>query len=448
MAYQLLLPKFGMAMEAAKIIEWKKDIGDYIEKEEAVVVVENEKLTNEIVSMESGVLLRKVALEGETYQVGELLAYLGKEGEKVTEPPAGQGAAAAAASREAASSAAGAATQGVVSVGDAAVAAASPASGSSQGKRVPASPLAKKLAAQLGLDIGAIVGSGPGGRVEKADVEKYAASRKSAAPAVQPGQAGQSPTAPPAPTEAPASFSAATPASQPTGSAYSEIPYTGMRQAVGANMLKAWATVPMVTHHVTVDAGWIQDLRASMNAGVEDKSARVTVNDFLLKLTAAALVKTPAVNSSLQGDKIRVYNYVGLGMATALADGLIVPVIHDADKKSLLRISGEAKDLAARAREGRLRPDDVSGGTFTVTNLGGYGSVDGFTPIVNPPQAAILGVGRIADTPAVYRGEIQARPMMTLSFTYDHRVIDGAVAAEFIKILMDFIENPLRVICE
>jgi pyruvate dehydrogenase E2 component (dihydrolipoamide acetyltransferase) len=232
-----------------------------------------------------------------------------------------------------------------------------------------------------------------------------------------------------------------------TDAEFTETPYSGIRKAVGVNMLGAWTTVPMVTHHVKVDAGTLLDVREAINKGVEDKEERVTINDFLLKLTAAALKLMPAVNSSLDGDRIKVYHRVHLGMATALDGGLIVPVIRDADKKSLIQISGEAKDLAARARNGKLRPDDVAGGTFTISNLGGYGSVDEVTPIVNPPQAAILGVGRVVDTPVVYHGEIQARPMMTLSFTYDHRVIDGAVAARFIKILMDIIGNPFRAIC-
>ena len=471
MPYQLRLPKFGMAMQAAKIVEWKKDEGDFIEKEETVLVVENEKLTNEIKTMEAGVLLRKVALIGESYPVGDLLAYLGEEGEALGEAPLSVGV-----SAESGGSVSGA--SGSVSDGTAAASvsplALTPApsgpvnrdAGAGAGRKAAASPLAKKLAAQLGVDINDVPGRGPGGRVEKADVQDYADSLiDSPAPSETVTMPGTAPGVAEAAGVAGAAEAGRTAAANVAGASdrtgggaeavgavggpeYTELPYSGMRRAVGVNMQNAWTTVPMVTHHVRTDAGALQDIRKALNAGVEDKGEKVTINDILLKLTAAALRKAPAVNSSLQGDWIRVYRRVNLGMATALEDGLIVPVIRDADKKSLLQISREAKDLSARARGGKLLPDDVRDGTFTVTNLGGYGSVDEFTPIINPPQAAILGVGRIIETPAVFGGEICARPQITLSFTYDHRVVDGAVAADFIRVLMDLIANPLRAICE
>ena len=232
------------------------------------------------------------------------------------------------------------------------------------------------------------------------------------------------------------------------GAAYTDVPYTGMRQSVGVNMLQAWTGIPMVTHHVSADVGAVLDVREKINKGIEDKQDMVSINDMFLKLTAVALKRMPAVNASLQGDVIRVYHAVHLGMATALEGGLIVPVIHHADTKSLLQISREARSLASKARTGGLLPDDVTGGTFTVTNLGAYGSVDAFTPIINPPQAAILGVGRVVEAPVAVGGEINVRPMVTLSFTYDHRVMDGAVAALFIKQLMDLLSSPMRALCE
>jgi len=224
------------------------------------------------------------------------------------------------------------------------------------------------------------------------------------------------------------------------------IPYAGMRRAIGENMLQAWTTIPMVTHHVMADAGALLSYRAMLNSGVEEKSGQVSVNDLMMKLTAAALAKTPIVNSSFTEQGIVLHRRVHLGMATALENGLIVPVLRDADRKNLLALSREAKDLAARARSGGLVPDDIQGATFTVSNLGGYGSVDLFTPIINPPQAAILGVGRVTDTAVPVNGEIQIRPMMGLSFTYDHRIIDGAVAAGFIKTLLRLLENPARAV--
>ena len=495
MAYKLLLPKFGMAMESAKVMQWIKEEGDFVEREEAVLTVENEKLTTEIISMQAGVLLRKVALVGEKYLVGDLLAYLGEAGEVIAdgggEGKAGTGSAAQAAGGEKAG--------GTAQAGEASGAVGGAASGAAEsaaaaGGRVLASPLAKKLAMQLGLDIAGIPGHGPGGRIEKADVEAYAAAggavqagasggataaggpqaesatgsspqanvastsvvraeaasvtKAEASGARQTASAGQAQTSPAAAgsTPQPAYPGATYPAL--TAADYTDIPFTGIRQVIGTNMLRAWTDVPMVTHHVKADASALLTVREAVNRGVEDKDDRVSLNDLLLKLTAAALVRMPEVNASLEGDRIRVYRVVHLGMATALDNGLIVPVIHHADKKSLLQISREAGILSTKARSGKLMPDDIEGGTFTVTNLGGYGSVDEFTPIVNPPQAAILGVGRIVETPVCEGGEILARPMVTLSFTYDHRVIDGAVAARFIRILMDILANPIRTLCE
>ena len=431
MAYKLLLPKFGMAMEAAKILEWKKEVGEYINVEEAVLAVENEKLTNDIISMEAGFLIRKVAQIGETYQVGDLLAWLGKEGETVEEAPAEPAAPAEKAAPEV--------TETAAETPARAAKAEAPAG---QSGRASASPLAKKLAAQLGLDYTQIPGTGPGGRIDKEDVLKYAESLKAAA-AAAPAPAAQTPAAPPpeAPVIQPAQ------SVQPAqGDGYVLVPYAGMRKAVGDRMLQAWTGVPMVTHHVQANAGALQEIRRQLNEGVEDKSQRFSVNDLLLKITAAVLMKKPALNATFESDGIHVHHSVNLGMATAVDNGLIVPVIHGAEGKSLAEISREAKRLAAAARSGRLVADDVVGGTFTISNLGGYDSVDFFTPIVNPPQAAILGVGRISDAAVPVGGEIRALPMISLSLTYDHRVLDGAVAAEFMKIFIALLENPLQTL--
>ena len=435
MAYKLILPKFGMAMESAKIIEWIKELGDPIQKEEAVLVVENEKLSSEIVSMEAGVLLKKVAIVGEKYQVGDLLAYVGEAGEQIPE----------------------AEESGNISVNEvekpAAMTQEEPAIQSSGG-RIKASPLARKIAADLGYDIRLITGSGPGGRIEKADVERYAqdasnmpdlGTQQADSRSIGTGEGmgadtGAGTGADPGSGPGPAPMEAA------SMEEYSDSPVSSMRQAIGANMLRAWTEIPMVTHHVKADVGVLLHLRETMNEGLEEGDTRVSVNDLLLKLCSVALLKLPAVNAAFLQETIRTYHVVHLGMAVALDQGLIVPVIHNAQKKSLLQISRESKDLADRAKKGTLTYAEIEGATFTVTNLGSYGSVDDFTPIVNPPQAAILGVGRTVETPVVLDGEICIRPMMSLSFTYDHRIIDGAVAAEFMKIMLELLANPLRAL--
>ena len=417
MAYKLLLPKFGMAMESAKVVGWKKDLGDFVEKDEAVLSVENEKLTSDIVSMESGTLIKKVAEVGRKYLVGDVLAYLGEAGETIDDsavdsrihPGAAQMNAGAIEPRDIAEPSEARIITGF---------------GTKPNNRVVASPLAKKIAAQLGVDISEVPGSGSGGRIEKADVERYANSIK-----------------PPHSESAPEAL----PDFEPD---YTIIPYRGMRKAIGANMLQSWTNAPMVTHHVKVDAGAVLDICKTINQGVNESVDKITINDILLKLTATALKKSPAINASLQGNEIHVFKRVHLGVAVALENGLIVPVIRDADRKRLQEISADARRLISKAREQTLSPDDISGGTFTISNLGGYGSVDEFTPIVNPPQAAILGVGRTVDTPVFKDGDVVVRPMTTLSFTYDHRVIDGAVAAQFIKILMDLLVEPDQALCE
>jgi pyruvate dehydrogenase E2 component (dihydrolipoamide acetyltransferase) len=271
------------------------------------------------------------------------------------------------------------------------------------GGRVFISPVAKKLAAQMGIDYRQISGTGPNGRIVKADVLGYKPSAAAIRAQDEPGTV---------------------------------IPYAGIRRAVGETMQRAWTTIPMVTHQVSAGASALLEYRAMLNAGA-DKHERVSIGELMLKLTAAALAAMPIMNSSLTDEGIVLHRHVHLGMATALDNGLVVPVIRGAERKGLLEISREAKDLAARARAGALSPDEISGSTFTVSNLGGYGSVDFFTPIINPPEAAILGIGRVTEASV---------PTIGLSLTYDHRIIDGAAAAKFAKTLMTLIDNPLRAL--
>jgi pyruvate dehydrogenase E2 component (dihydrolipoamide acetyltransferase) len=272
----------------------------------------------------------------------------------------------------------------------------------------------------MGIDYRQIAGTGPNGRIVKADVMRFNESRATSFDSVYDKQVRQD----------------------------TIIPYSGIRETIGENMARAWAAIPMVTHHVSADVGAMLEYRAMLNAGVTDKSEQVSINDLLLKIVAAALAGFPEMNSTFKdtGSNAAVVRHgrVHLGMATAVDNGLVVPVIRDADKKGLLVISREAKELSAKAKSGGLTPNDFTDGTFTVSNLGAYGSVDFFTPIINSPQAGILGVGRIRETPAVVNGNIEVRPMIGLSLTYDHRIIDGAVAAEFVKVLMGLLGNPAR----
>ena len=392
MAVEILMPKLGLTMTEGTVVGWLKNEGDHVAIAEPVLEIETEKLSYSVESPADGVLLKKLGAVGEKYPVAAVIGYIGRPGEAVPDIPAS-----AAAKTESAQVPAAAAVQ------------SAPAAA---GGRIFISPVAKKLAAQMGIDYRRIKGTGPNGRIVKADVLSYSPSAADVI-ADEPGTV---------------------------------IPYAGMRRAIGETMLRAWTDIPMVTNHVNADCGALLEYRAMLNAGVEDKSDRVSIGELMLKLTAAALAASPVINSSMTPEGILLHKQVHIGMATALSDGLLVPVIRNADRKSLLAVSREAKDLAARAKSGALSPDDLKGGTFTVSNLGGYGSVDFFTPIINPPQAAILGIGRVVETVVPVGGEVKIRPMIGLSLTYDHRIIDGEAAAEFMKILMKLLEKPARAV--
>ncbi|SHI14380.1 pyruvate dehydrogenase E2 component (dihydrolipoamide acetyltransferase) [Sporobacter termitidis DSM 10068] len=397
MAVEVLMPKLGLTMKTGTVVKWLKDEGETVKIKEPVLEIETEKLSHEIESPADGVLLKKIAVVGEKYPIAFVVGYIGQPGEQISAPAARTAAPA-----------------------ESAVSAKSPVPAAvntapEHGGRVFISPVAKKLSAALNLDYKLIKGTGPNGRIVKADVQKYAD------------------TCCMAPSLAPEASDTV-------------IPYNGIRRAIGVNMLQSWTTIPMVTHQVMADVSALLEYRTMINRGITEKSESVSINDLLMKITAAALERHPSINSSLADEGIILHKRVHLGMATALENGLIVPVIHDANRKNLLALSREAKDLAARARNGGLGPDELQGATFTVSNLGGYGSVDLFTPIINPPQAGILGIGRVMDTAVPVSGEIKVRPQVGLSFTYDHRIIDGAVAAEFIRTLMQLLENPARAV--
>lgn len=281
-------------------------------------------------------------------------------------------------------------------------------------KKVKITPSARKLAQEKGIDYKQIEGTGPGGRITKEDIEKV--------------------------------IIPSSPESVKVEESIDEIiPYTGMRKAIGDNMLKSWMTSPMVTHHVKVDVTNLLYLRKSINEDCTDEE-KVTITDILVKILAKAVEKSPYINATLEGDKIKILKDVNIGIAIAIEKGLVVPVIRDAGKQTILQISERIKEIGQKARENGLSMEDMSGATITITNLGSYGSVDWFTPIINQPESAILGVGRIVKEPVVFEEKITIRSMMRLSLSFDHRIIDGAPAAEFLGILLKLIESPARAI--
>ena len=427
MPFEVIMPKLGLTMKTGTIVSWLKNEGENVTEKEPLLEIETEKLSYNIESPAAGVLLKIIGETGEKYPVKAVLGFVGESGEIIpdtTQKPL---------------------VDMETQIDDTSRSETDrrrdsdmlyehndePDYVKSDTGRVFISPVAKKMAAERGIDYRRIKGTGPNGRIVKADVLAYADNANAIAsrPFIEYNN----------------DFSQTPDRHQIRGTSQKIIvPYKGIRRNVGETMMNAWKTIPMVTHHVSADAGALVDYRAMLNDGITEKIDRVTFGELMLKLTAVALVEKPILNSSLTDEGILIHDDVSIGMATAIDSGLVVPVIRYADKKGLLSISREAKMLITRAKSGELSPDDVFGATFTVSNLGGFDSVDFFTPIINPPQAAILGIGRIKDTVVAIDGEMKIRPMVGLSITYDHRIVDGATAASFIKILMSIMQNPAR----
>ena len=411
MAYEVLMPQLGLTMEEGTVSQWVKHEGDPVKTGDVLLEITTDKLTNEVTSEHDGVLLKIVAQEGEDVPVKGLLCYVGQAGESVGDAPAAAPAAAAPAAAPAAPAAAPAAVP---------VAA---------GARLRVSPLARKTAAKLGVDLSKLTGSGPSGRIRQQDVLAAANAAQVAAPA-------------------PAA--AAAPAARPAAKGGLElmegdtvVKLAGMRKVVAQRMLQSHTEIPPVTQNTKVDVTELMKFRKMLLA---ETGSKYSVNDLILKATAKCLRAHPEVLVSLDGDQIIQRAHVNLGMAVALDAGLIVPVIRDADRLGLDALSAAAKDLASRAKSNKLTPDEYKGSTFSVSNLGMFG-IETFTPIVNQPDAAILGVCAVEDELMMDdQGGISKHQVMRLSFTYDHRLIDGAVAAKFVMALRDLLEKPMSII--
>ena len=309
------------------------------------------------------------------------------------------------------------------------------------------------MAEKLKLDYSGVTGTGPNGRITKEDIIAYS-ERLQETPAVP------SSSAAPAPQGVPASPASA--ALPPQGSSvigtgadqrepqelFDAIPYAGMRKAIGANMSLSWSMAPMVTHHVQADVTALFELRKSLNSNLKDNQVKLTVTDLMAKIVTKALQRHPVVNSTLAGETVKLLKDINIGIAVALQEGLVVPVVKNANRKDVFAISREIKELSEKAKNRTLAAPDMSGGTFTISNIGGYGSVDFFTPIINQPESAILGICRTQQAPVVRDGEIVIRTLMGLSLTFDHRVVDGAPAAEFLATILELLENPARSVFE
>lgn len=444
MATKIIMPKLGMAMKDGVVAKWLKEDGDSVAKDEPVAVVMSKKITYTLAAPAAGVL-RIVVRPKETRDVGATLAFVTAPGEPV--PLAAE---ATSASPPAAGVAVSAGTT------EAQVAPSAPATGF-----VLASPAARRLARERGIDLARVTGTGAGGLVTESDVLRLTEEQeKTPAPAevlatsaakdlarehnVRLDEVQGSGTGGRITEQDVLAFldSRSRPPAQPAPApaAGRVIPFIGMRQAVAEHMVESLRSMAQLTLQTEVDATELVKLRTQLKAEFD-----LTYTDLLVKAVAKAIMQHPLLNSTLLGDEIHLLEPIHIGIAVALEDGLIVPVLRNAGKLTVEQIAQEARRLAKGARDGSLSVDEVTGGTFTITNLGAYG-VDGFTPIINSPEVAILGVGRIVEKPVIFQGEVARRSLMVLSLTVDHRVVDGAPAAEFLRTVKELLESPYRLL--
>ena len=460
MATNVTMPKLGLTMETGKISEWKKAEGEQVNQGEILLVVETEKITYEVEAPASGLLHIIVPQDGEV-PVAELIAVIAADKADYDGACAGGGAPAAAAPSAAAPAAAPAAAA------PAAAASAAPAPARAAGERVKASPLARKLAADAGIDIAAIGGTGPEGRVVKNDVAAYQASNKFRITPVADkmakennidlkqvagtGPAGKITREDIEAYLAKAKAAPAAPAEQKTGGEkVSEgdklVKLTSMRKVISRKMLESCNQAAMAYMTNGVDATAIQEFREKILKSVEKKhGVRVTITDFVIKLTAMAIERHPVVNTRWTADGILFLQDINIGMAMSIKDGLIVPVIKNANKKTITEIAKDRTALIDKGRSGKMGPAEMTGGTFTVSAMGMFGT-ELFTAIINQPENCILGVGAIIDKPVVVNKQIVIRPMMNLSISYDHRTIDGADAGRFLQTIKELHEDPMLVL--
>ena len=426
-------------MEEGQLVQWLKSEGDEISNGDVLAEIETDKATMELVARGDGILRKIFLQEGGTAEVGAVIGVIADADEDISdvEGASGGGPAAEPAEAEEAGEAdeaekdeaatpdardmpaTGAADRRAPSAPPADRGAGqAPAAQEAEGGRIKASPLARRLAEEAGIELARIEGSGPGGRVVKRDVEK----------------AREEGVAVPAPE-----------AWAPDEAEYEDIQTSQMRRTIAKRLVTSIGPVPTFYLTIDVDMGRVMEARKSINAMLEAQGAKISINDIVLKATAGALRQHPDCNAQWHGDYIRRFNAVHLGVAVAIEDGLITPVVRNAHRKGLVQIGSEVKELAGRAREKKLMPEEYTGATFSVSNLGMFG-IHEFTAIINPPEAGILAVGGIEETPVVAGGEVTVRPRMRITMSCDHRVIDGAQGSRFLQTLKTMLEEPTAIL--
>ncbi|KPV57560.1 branched-chain alpha-keto acid dehydrogenase subunit E2 [Paenibacillus sp. A3] len=434
MAVEVVMPKLGMAMKEGSVSLWHKKEGDSVTKGEIIANIGSEKIETDLEAPADGVLLKIAVPEGEGVPPGTVIGYIGQPGEQV-----GTAAAGAADAQPGES----AAVPGDA-VPDAAPAGRSePAEAPAHGRDIKISPVARKMAEAAGLDIAKLTGTGPQGRITKEDVE-HAIANASSAPSAGVQDSSANPVAVGAASVPSANLASA---ALPGFVEHTEqIPVAGIRKVIAARMHDSLQHSAQLTLTLRADVTDLLALQRQMSETAQRQhEVKLTVTDFIARAVVLSLKRHKQMNSAYIDDRIHVFDHVHLGIAVALDKGLVVPVIRHADQYSVLDLSRQIKALAQQSRSGQLGSDALQGSTFTITNLGAYG-IDYFTPILNTPEAGILGVGGVAEMP-VYKGaDLQRRSLLPLSLTFDHRVLDGAPAAEFLRAVKDALEDPYRLV--
>jgi pyruvate dehydrogenase E2 component (dihydrolipoyllysine-residue acetyltransferase) len=414
MSSQVTLPRLGQGMETGTIVRWLKSEGDSVEKGEALYELDTEKVTQEVEAEASGVLLKILAGEGEEIEVGKAIAVIGEQGEEVPEgeaedptevseddaqeegSPAPEREDERERGREEAPEGPSEPEQSVEST---------------NGGRVKASPLARRIARERGIELSALRGTGPEGRIVAEDVERASATGVAAAPA----------------------------AAAPTGEV-EVVKLNQMRKTIARRMTEAWEA-PAFQISMSADMTASVRLREALLAQVKEGGVRPTYSDILTKVVALALMRHRDVNAHFAGDSVKLFPNANIGIAVAIPHGLVVPVIPGCERLTIAEIAAARADIVSRTREGKLRAEDLDGGTFTISNLGMYG-VERFTAVLNPPQAGILAVGAIEERAVVVDGDFEIQPRMDMTLTIDHRSVDGATASEFLATVKSFLEEP------
>jgi len=426
MPISILMPALSPTMSEGNLAKWHVKEGDTVRSGDVIAEIETDKATMEVEAVDEGTIGKLVVAEGsEGVAVNEVIAWLLEEGEDASSIPAG-GAAPAPAPAAPAPAAAPAAAAAPAPT---AAPAAAPAGG-----RVFASPLAKRMASQAGLDIGTLSGTGPNGRIVKADVQAALAGGAPTAAAAAPVAA--------APAPAPA-LSAAPTLDVPGLPEFDEIPNSNMRKVIAKRLTESKQHAPHF--YLTIDCEIDELLKVRKELNAKSDAYKLSVNDLVIRAAALALKKVPAANASWTENAIRIYRQVDISVAVAIEGGLITPVIRDAGSKGFKQISAEMKDLATRARDGKLMPEEFQGGTFSISNLGMFGIKD-FCAVINPPQGAILAVGAGEQRAVVKDGALAIATVMSCTLSVDHRVVDGAIGAEFLAEFKKLIQDPLTML--